>query len=605
MTSARCFVCHFSPGLCSASGDHNYIKGNTKFFAVSIQSGGGSLAVIPHEATGKRPSSYPMIHGHKASVLDFDFSPFHEHVIATTSEDCTVKVWGIPEGGLTDNLDDPLVSLAGHLRKTTLAAFHPTAENVLASVGGDHVVKIWDLNAGEARTTVEGHGKLIQDAQWSYTGAVLATACKDKKIRLNDPRTGAAGATTQAHEGGKPFKICWLGRSDKLVSVGFTRDSKRQIRLWDPKKMDECVTTVKIDQASGVIMPFYDEGTNLLFLAGKGDGNVRYFEMVDEAPWAYNINEYRSAGSAKGMAVMPKRAVDVHRCEIARFLKLTRDAVEPLSFILPRKSDMFQPDIFPDCYAGIAAATADEFFAGKDAAPPLVSMAPDANKGGSPKSKAHPALGLCTHPSINDNPPGEGGGRAGGGGAVASQLAAARATIAKNAAKIKDLEAKIAAKSQPRKKSAVPPPAPAAAKQKAAAAAAAAAKKKKQAEEEALEKQRADEAAAREAAEVAARAAEAERRQYAAMEAEAEAAAAAKAAEEAAAAAAAAAAAEQQKKPKSATKTAMPAKSQTKYFAYPGLEGEIAQALNGLENRIMTRLFSLEQRVASLEEKLS
>ncbi|CAN0593918.1 unnamed protein product, partial [Laminaria digitata] len=29
----------------------------------------------------------------------------------------------------------------------------------------------------------------------------------------------------------------------------------------------------------GVILPFYDDESSLLFLAGKGDGNIRYYEV--------------------------------------------------------------------------------------------------------------------------------------------------------------------------------------------------------------------------------------------------------------------------------------------------------------------------------------
>jgi coronin-1B/1C/6 len=39
---------------------------------------------------------------------------------------------------------------------------------------------------------------------------------------------------------------------------------------------------------------------------------------------------------------VPKRGLDVMKCETARLLKLTTTAVEPLSFIVPRKGDFFQ-----------------------------------------------------------------------------------------------------------------------------------------------------------------------------------------------------------------------------------------------------------------------
>merc|ERR1712146_312125 len=57
-------------------------------------------------------------------------------------------------------------------------------------------------------------------------------------------------------------------------------------------------------------------------------------------------------------------------------MKLTSNSVEGLSFIIPRKSDRFQADIFPDTYAGQPSMTCEEFFGGKDADPKLVSMDP-------------------------------------------------------------------------------------------------------------------------------------------------------------------------------------------------------------------------------------
>merc|ERR1712072_423271 len=84
--------------------------------------------------------------------------------------------------------------------------------------------------------------------------------------------------------------------------------------------------------------------------------------------------------------MLPKRACDVMKCEVSRFLKLTSRAVEPLSFIVPRKSELFQDDIFPDTYAGQASMSADELFAGDFKPVKLMSLDPekrtDASGGG-------------------------------------------------------------------------------------------------------------------------------------------------------------------------------------------------------------------------------
>ena len=76
-----------------------------------------------------------MVSGHKAAVLDIEWCPHNDDVIASGSEDTTVKVWQIPDGGLVTNLTEPIVSLAGHQRRVSLIRWHPTAQSVLLSVG--------------------------------------------------------------------------------------------------------------------------------------------------------------------------------------------------------------------------------------------------------------------------------------------------------------------------------------------------------------------------------------------------------------------------------------------------------------------------------------
>ena len=76
-----------------------------------------------------------LVSGHKAAVLDVQWCPHNDDVIASASEDCTVKVWQIPDGGLRRNLVEPVVDLTGHQRRVGLIQWHPTAQNVILSAG--------------------------------------------------------------------------------------------------------------------------------------------------------------------------------------------------------------------------------------------------------------------------------------------------------------------------------------------------------------------------------------------------------------------------------------------------------------------------------------
>lgn len=52
--------------------------------------------------------------------------------------------------------------------------------------------------------------------------------------------------------------------------------------------------------------------------SSQGDSSVRYFEVTDEAPYVHYLSMYSSKESQKGMGYMPKRGLEINKCEIAR-----------------------------------------------------------------------------------------------------------------------------------------------------------------------------------------------------------------------------------------------------------------------------------------------
>lgn len=73
---------------------------------------------------------------------------------------------------------------------------------------------------------------------------------------------------------------------------------------------------------------------------------------------------------------MPKRGVSTSQCEVFRFYKLhaTKGICEPISMIVPRKSDQFHDDLYPDTAAAKPALSAQEWISGCNAPPLLMSM---------------------------------------------------------------------------------------------------------------------------------------------------------------------------------------------------------------------------------------
>lgn len=360
--------------------DSNYIAANNSFFAICWQTaGGGAIGVTPMSFSGKLPQQgNPLITGHKAAVLDLDWNPFNDNLLASASEDCYIKIWNVPDGGLTEHMTEPVQALQGHRRKVGGVRFHPCASNILASTSQDYTLKLWDIEKGETTVTLDGPTDIIQSIAWNYDGSRIAATCKDKKVRLADPRTGKFDTVTTGHQGVKGSRCIWVGKqgNQRLFTVGFSRSSERQYFLFDPANAEKPLLQKGIDNSSGILMPFYDYDTSMIYLAGKGDGNIRYFEYTGEDKMVYSLSEFKTNKPCKGGCFMPKTGCSVSDNEVARFLKLEVRRMVPVSFTVPRKSDLFQDDIFPDTASGTGepSMTASEYMGGANTPPKTVNL---------------------------------------------------------------------------------------------------------------------------------------------------------------------------------------------------------------------------------------
>jgi len=358
------------------TGEGNYIKANSTYWAMAVQGGGGPVIVHPIKRPLRFPASPAVLNVHKAKVLDMDFSPFHENLIATGSEDATIKISQIPGDGvpLEDHITVEAASLNGHEKRVSMLHFHPVADNILGSAGYDNAIKVWDVEAQAEALSFNGHSDFIQSFEWNRKGSLFATTCKDKNIRVYDPRNSGAVQCVEGHQGTKSSRVVWMENHNVLASCGFSKTSVRKILLFDPRNLGAAISEVELDQSAGVLMPFYDEDTSVLYVAGKGDGNIRYYEIVDEAPFIHPLDEFRSNTPHKGVCFTPKTAVDFMGFEVALCFRFLRDVVEPVHFVVPRKSELFQADLFPDTFAGKAALTNTEWLSGSDKEPIILPL---------------------------------------------------------------------------------------------------------------------------------------------------------------------------------------------------------------------------------------
>ncbi|KAF6732541.1 Coronin-7 [Oryzias melastigma] len=370
----------------------NHIKASSELVAFNTEQAGGGMLGL----TSVRPGSdgqwtVTHISCHSDLVTDMDFSPFDEYVLATCSGDETVKLWYLcdPE---QQQPSDPMLTLHPGQGRLELLQFHPTSSGLLA-VGTTKSALIWDTNRKDAPlAALEQHGDQMQSLSWKRDGSLLASSCKDKMLRVFDPRAQLTPVqSAKSLQSNKDSRILWA-MDDLLVTTGFDMMRSREVRLWDSRKLSSSISSASLGTSSGMLIPLFDEDTGLLLIAGMGETVIDCFEISSSDPSLSQVSHCLLDNSTRGVAMVPKLALDVMSCEVMRALQLTDSCVVPISYQVPRKNSgyEFQEDLYPDTAGTTPAMSAEEWWQGGNKQVKKVSLHPD--KQPKPPAKQAPVM---------------------------------------------------------------------------------------------------------------------------------------------------------------------------------------------------------------------
>jgi len=307
-----------------------------------------------------------LINGHTGPVTDVKFSPFVTNLLATASDDSTVRLWEFPQEGLTENFTTEKQKFTGHSKKVGLLAFNPSVAEVIASASLDNTVNIWNICNGESYSQLS-FTESISSLDWNSNGSLVGISTKEKLVHIIDPRGNKVDMSVKAHDSGKIQKMAFL-TGDYVMSCGFTRSNERQIKLYDLRNFGDAISKTPVDTQPGIMTPYFDSDTGLIFLSGRGEGNIKFFDFSNGT--IKLASEYRGTSTQKGVAMFPKRVMNYNRCEIDRFAKLTNNnTIEYLSFNIPRRNEGYDANIYPECLSGEPGLNVEEWIKGENKEP--------------------------------------------------------------------------------------------------------------------------------------------------------------------------------------------------------------------------------------------
>ena len=345
---------------------------NGSFIAASWNSTPGSVAVFNTLFPTNIKFNCPVLKGHRNNVFDLEFSPLKDTLLATASDDATVKLWDIPPEGLTQNITQDLITYKGHSRRVSFVKFNPVAADVIASASTDYTLQVWNSAKGELYSQIE-FGDLPTSLDWNPLGSLVGVTNKKKTINIFDPRNKKPMLVTKIYESPRSPKFVWVSENN-FVTTGFSKENVKELKLWDIRKVKEDLTSeghvqkLIIDNLLTIATPFYDHESKLLFTSGKGELSIHCFDLNDSI--IYQNADYKSKSPALSLNMFERRVLDYNKCEIDRFIHYNnKKELTFISLYIPRKNPEYEADLYPPVSVAEAAMSYEEWISGENKEP--------------------------------------------------------------------------------------------------------------------------------------------------------------------------------------------------------------------------------------------
>uniref|UniRef100_A0A915PVJ3 Coronin n=1 Tax=Setaria digitata TaxID=48799 RepID=A0A915PVJ3_9BILA len=353
------------------------VAANPKMIALAIDvPAGGVVQVAKLCHMGRGRMELGKIKDHEGAVCDVKWNPFNDNVLATGSHDTTVRIW---------HIDDMLrirclrISRA-HSRRVSAIEWHTTVDNAVFSISLDGRIVLWNIETDEIVYRIEDCNAV--SISLSYNCSEFAVTTKLRELSIYDARTGEKQRSTQlVHDGTMLSRVLFYGtlrehNIERLVTTGSSRSTRRQIAIYNSRSLNVPLAVVDVDGGSGFLMPMVDNDLSLLYIAGKGDANIRFYELLNEAPFISYLNESSCSRAHTAVCLLPKRGLNVLQCEIMRIFRVDAEqlVIEPLSFFVPRRADGFQADLYPATRSPTPSLTFREWLAGLNREPIMLEL---------------------------------------------------------------------------------------------------------------------------------------------------------------------------------------------------------------------------------------